>query len=305
MKRFLTLLTAALFAALPYASAVERIEPSAKTESRDYRLSGFRKLDISWVYQVELTQSGKYSVRIEAPENLMEYLDVRVVDGTLKLGLKEKFTSRRIDMGGSRNAVRAYISMPSLNELEMSGAAKLNASGQFNAHREFKLDLSGATQAMGLSIKADEAEVDCSGASRFELNGNFDKLECDLSGAAKGTLAGNAKRTEIDLSGAAKLSQNGNIGTLTMEASGSASYTLNGNIDAFTLDASGAAAINTVEAPAERVRVSLSGAAKASVDVQKEFSVHLTGAAGCRYRAGNKLRITSQSVERGASLNKI
>lgn len=326
MKKILTFLAAVLFAALPFAGATDgdardhrstrrvvsshlpsaagHTVASAKTETREYKLSGFRGLDVSWVYQVVLTQSNKYSVRIEAPENLMDYLDVRVSDNTLKLGLKKNHASRRIEMGG-RNVVRAYVSMPSLNELEMSGATKLDASGQFNAHREFKLDLSGASQARGLNIKADEVEIDCSGASHFELSGHFDKLECDMSGAAKGTLTGNVKRVEMDLSGAAKLIQNGSIGSLEMDASGSANYTLTGGLDSFTLEGSGAAKVDTAEAPADRVRVRLSGAANASVDVRKEFSVDLTGAARCRYRAGAKLRITEQSVSRGASLNKL
>lgn len=301
MKKIITLLAAALVAALPFAVAAEH--PDAKVQSREYKLSGFRSLDISWSYRVELTQSGSYSVRVEAPESLMEYLDIRVADGTLKLGVKGKISGKKFDL--SQNEVRVYISMPGLSALEMSGASRLTASGQFNARGEFKLDMSGSTQASGLNIKADEVEIDCSGASKFDLSGNFDKLELDMSGAGTATLNGNVGRAEMELSGAAKLNQNGKIGTLEMEATGASKYNLNGSLGGFALEASGAAKVNTLDAPADRVSVRLSGAANASVDVRQELSVNLSGAAGCRYRAGAKLRITNQTIARGASLTQL
>lgn len=302
MKKILSLLAAVLFAALPAAAAANLTEAEAKVRTQEYKLSGFRSLDISWVYRVELTQSSKYSVRVEAPEDLMDHLDIKVVGSTLKLGTKNTARSLRLN---DRNNVRVYISMPSVSEIEMSGASRLTAVGQFNARKEFKLDMSGSTHAEGLYLKCDQVEIDCSGSSRFDLRGDFDKLELDMSGASNATLNGDVKNAEIDMSGAAKLTQRGKIGTLEIDASGSANYNLSGSLNMLEVEASGAAKINTLEASANQASIRMSGAANASIDVQKELSVHLDGAASCRYRSADKARIVSQSVGRGASLSKL
>ena len=54
MKRFLTLLAAAVIAALPLSAKHVADNPAdaAKQETKEYRLSGFSGLDVSWVYQV-------------------------------------------------------------------------------------------------------------------------------------------------------------------------------------------------------------------------------------------------------------
>ena len=313
MKKFYTLLAAGLIAALPLSAVQATPDPAgAKKETKEYRLTGFDGIHVSSIYSVELSRSNKFSVKVEAPDYLMPYLDVSVSGGELRLGMKEMPRDIRLKMETARfKEVRASVSMPTLNELEMSGASSLNAGNAlFPGGKEFKLKMSGATDLKGLNVEAREAEIKCSGASKFELKGSFTAIEAEFSGAVKGNLdtsikPGSLSEIEMELSGAAKLSLNAQVRKMDVEANGAVNLEWKGSAEFLRLEASGAAKINAVNTPAEQAKVSLAGAAHAMINVNKELEIRLSGASTCHYKAGPNFRITGQSIARGSSLTQL
>lgn len=303
MKRFFTLLATALLAVLPLSAA----QPTelVKNETKEYRLSGFDGLEVSWVYKVELTQSPRFAVSVEAPDFLMPYVRVEVRSGRLILGVEDmpKDIRRRVE-SGNRLDVRAYVSMPELNSLRISGAAKLTARGEFSSRKTFELTASGATNVRDLSLKAGAAEIEASGASKLsDIDGQFDKLSLRGSGSAAIALAADAGTADMNLSGAAKLSFKGKLGDVDLEASGAATVDFDGSIDFLDAEGSGASKLSISRAPVRRARISLSGAANGVIDVRDELSVSLSGASKLNYHPGPALRITHQSVSRASTLS--
>lgn len=306
MKRFLTLLAAAVIAALPLSATqtVNNPADAAKQETKEYRLNGFSGLDVSWIYQVELTQSGRYGVRVEAPDFILPYLRVEVRGGNLILGLEDtpREIRRRIENGG-RNEVRAYVSMPDLGELKVSGAAKVTGKGDFSSRKPFKMELSGAVNVRDLSVKASAADIDASGAAKFSLTGKYDKMSVRLSGSVNANMTADAKTVNIGTSGAAKLSLKGTLGEVELRASGAANTEFNGSIEQLDAEGSGAAKLSANQAPARRAKINFSGASNGMIEVRDELSVSLSGASKLNYHPGPGLRITDQSVSRASTLS--
>lgn len=306
MKRFITFIAAAVIAALPLSATrpVSDPESAAKQETKEFRLSGFSGLDVSWVYQVELTQAARYAVRVEAPEDLMPYIRVEVRSGNLILAVDEmpREIRRRIE-NGNRTQVRAFVSMPDLNELKMSGASKLTGKGDFSSRKAFNMTLSGAVNVFDLSVKATSADIDASGASKFFLTGKYDKMDVRLSGSANATLTADSKNTDIKASGAAKLSVKGKLGDVTVNGSGAANLQFDGSMDLLDAEGSGAAKLSASQASARRAKIRFSGAANGMIDVREELSVNLSGASKLNYHPGPALRITDQSVSRASTLS--
>jgi len=246
---------------------------------------------VSSIYHVELSRSEQFSVKVEAPDFVMPYLDVKTENGKLKLGMKEMPQNIRLKLETKgRKEVRAFVSMPTLAGLNMSGASKLASRGEvFPAGREFDLKMSGATHLEGLSVEAGEADIKCSGAAKFKLKGSFDNMDLELSGAVSGSLDTGSKalrEMKVKLSGASNLEWSGSAGELSLTGSGAAK-----------IDASGA--------PADKADVRLSGASMATVNVEKELSVNLSGASACHYKSGAQFRITKQSISRGATIKQL
>ena len=304
MKKFITLLATALLAVLPLsARTVADPELGAKSETKEYKLNNFTGLDVSWIYQVELTQAPRHAVRVDAPDYLMPFVNVDVRGGILVLSVGDlpRDVRRRVE-NGSRNQVRVYVSMPDLTVLRMSGAAKLTAKGDFSSRKNFEMRLSGATTVQGLSIKASDADIDASGAAKFDLEGKFDKMNVRGSGSLNAIIAADIKTTDLGLSGATKLSLKGKLGDVTLRGSGAANTELIGSIEELSAECSGAAKLSANEAPARRVKILFSGAANGMVEVRDELSVTLSGASKLNYHPGPALRIKNQSVSRASTL---
>ena len=129
----------------------------------------------------------------------MEYIETRVVFGSLYLGLKPGVSVTRYD------ALRFKVSMPRLRSVKSSGASRLRCAGAFVGDR-IDIDLSGAG-AVAFLGDYDEASIRSSGAGRIELAGSAAMLAIDSSRA--GSVIASAYSV-IDLD--AKLSGAGSVG---------------------------------------------------------------------------------------------
>ena len=216
MKRILlTALAVMLAAATAFAG----------TFSNKYNLSGFTGIKASSLFHVELSPSSTFSVSIEAPDYLEQYIVAEVSHGQLVLRMKDLPNSVQRKLSDERSGVvRADVSMPLLESVSLSGAAALNVNGAFPALRNgrFLLDMSGATHAKGLSLSAPELQISLSGATEADLTGDFDEVSIDISGAGKIKLNSRCPELDAELSGSARADLKGSYREVSIEASGAA-----------------------------------------------------------------------------------
>ena len=202
MKRFFCILAAAVLAAMPIVAA----EPNSR-EVKTYDVDYFDALEVSWIYKVDLKQSRSQSVTIEAPDFIMEYIDVKVRKSRLVLSIKDMPLSLRTKIETGKYEVLATVSMRKLSSIEMSGTSKLYVDGQFHSDDDvFKMDISGASAVKDLNITAQSADIECTGAAKFEMTGKFKDVKAYLSGAAKGELETDTKALDAKVGGASNLS---------------------------------------------------------------------------------------------------
>lgn len=303
MKKFVTLFAAAFMALTPALAAKEN-PADANMETKTYALDNFDGLDVSWIYHVELTKASGYKVEVEAPDFVVPYLQVRVRGGNLVLGVSNlpNDVRRKIERGNYR--VSATVTMPELNCVEMSGASRLLSMGEFETPH-FTMELSGASSVKGLQMKTNQADIRCSGASKYQMTGSVKNARLSQSGAAKGTLESDGRDLTVDFSGSSKLDLTGVYDNADLELSGASHIHIQGALDTVRLSGSGAAKADLTECPAKVVKLELSGAASARIVALDELSVRLSGASSCHYKAGDNLKITETDIDRGASLRKL
>ena len=182
------------------------------TEVRE--LSGFRKIDASGVFQIEIVAQKDFSVEVEADDNLLQYITTEVRRGVLKLETERKLnTSNPIrvrisapDIEGIESSGAANVVLTGLNnaglEIDSSGASKIKVSGETS---KLVVDVSGATRVDAEGLTAVDANVEASGASTVELlvNGN---LKTNASGASTIRYAGSPRDVVKKSSGASIVS---------------------------------------------------------------------------------------------------
>jgi hypothetical protein len=183
---------------------------NVQTETRD--LSGFKAVDVSGVFQVEIVAQKNFGVQVEADENLLQYIETEVRDGVLEIS-----TSKRIK---SSNGLKVRISAPDIEDLQVSGVAKISVVNLKNSL--FRLETSGASK-VNLSGETDKLVIDVSGASNIDAeNLRSRAANVDASGASKvSVFATDSLRSEA--SGASRVTYTGGATDVVKNANGASS----------------------------------------------------------------------------------
>jgi HSP20 family molecular chaperone IbpA len=181
------------------------------SETRD--VGSFSGVDVSGVFQVEITAQKDFAIEIEADDNLLSLIKTEVRGGVLRIE-----TEKRVS---TSNPLKIRISAPDIENIEASGASRVSLAGVNND--ELRVDTSGASkinisgetanltiEVSGASsidaenLKAENANVDASGASHVSVFA-VNELKSDASGASKIVYSGSPKNIEKKSSGASSV----------------------------------------------------------------------------------------------------
>ena len=208
------------------------------TWEMDY--SDFSKINAGYSFELTITKSDNFTVRITIDKNLNEYLSINQRGDTLNIGLEPNtYTNTRQE---------AVITLPDLRRLELSGSARASVSGFATTH-SVAYELSGASQVELTDVKAGDTGLKLSGASRASGNMTMSKGNFSLSGASKVELQGSASEINIDGSGASKISLPDfpvTNASIKLSGASSAVVKLDGRID---VDLSGASSVEYIGNP--------------------------------------------------------
>lgn len=177
-------------------SDIRNKEGSGRAESVSFDFDGFDSIDVSGGFELRASVGGDFAVDVTVDDNLTDDLKVELEGSTLSIGFE---SGRR----SPKTQPVAVVTMPSLSDLDLSGAS----SGVVNGvdAETFRLDLSGASD-LSISGTAVELLVDASGSSAVNLLGVFERVELDASSASRADFEGaDIDEIDIDVSGASSL----------------------------------------------------------------------------------------------------
>lgn len=169
---------------------VGSVKGSGQTGTDIRQISNFKGIDVSGVFEVEVTAQKDFSVEVEADDNLLPLITTKVRNGVLHIESERRFSTD--------NPLRVRISTPDIDNIDTSGAATVSV----------------------IDLKNQAVSVESSGASKVKLSGATAKLVLDISGASKIDAEGlTAESGNIEASGASNAVVNV-TGKLWTDASG-------------------------------------------------------------------------------------
>ncbi|MCK5839679.1 MAG: DUF2807 domain-containing protein [Bacteroidales bacterium] len=213
----------------------EGVEGNGVVVSDDRPVKPFSAIQIGGAFEVILTQGDKVSLKIEADENLLDYIITEVRGG--KLIIETESEIRRC------KELKAYITFVELESLELSGAVEIKGEGRLDFNK-LNIDASGATE-INMDITAGILKMDISGASEVSLSGDADEVYIEASGASElSTHDLETKTFFLDISGAGEATIYVTE-KLDVTVSGAAHVAYSGNPEFVNQDVSGAASIKS------------------------------------------------------------
>ena len=166
-------------------------------------LKDFDKIEINGHADVNFTQSSVYEVTLRTQENVLEYLDYKVVGTTLVIELKDHRSVRAEEYN-------LVIQAPTLKRIEVNGAADFDIPGGLTSEDDLKIIVNGAGDLEFDAIRCKDLTIEVNGAADADVTGlEVEKLKVEVNGAGDATVTGNAAEANFSVNGAGGIDARG------------------------------------------------------------------------------------------------
>jgi hypothetical protein len=241
MKKKLFLLILALSILACQVGGLMGVRGSGNVAEEDRAVSGFTGVALAGIGELTIEVGERESLRIEAEDNLMPYLEAEVRNGILKIGAQDG-----VNLNPTR-PVRFYLTVKELDTIVLSGSGDIKAP-DLEAER-FSVTISGSGDVEMGDLSADILNVTISGSGNLDIaSGQIEEQDITISGSGEYQAGGlNSGSAEITISG----SGNATVwatDSLDVQISGSGSVNYYGN-PRTTFSASGSGKVKSLGNP--------------------------------------------------------
>jgi hypothetical protein len=186
MKKILALLFSVVtLAASAQWGRSERVTGNGNLKKETRSVGNFKAVASAGSMNVQLAYGKPGSVTVEADDNLLEYIETKIEDNTLKIGTRNYVSIR------SSNKITVYVTVDRLEGLSVAGSGNIDGSGNFSNDGKtwFRIAGSGNINLSFDQIK--QAEIGIAGSGKVILKGKADQVNVNISGS------GNVECTEL------------------------------------------------------------------------------------------------------------
>ena len=228
------------FVILVYASgcreiAGERVRGSGHVITENRNETGFNSIDVSGAIDVYIKQDSTTSVKVEADDNILEYIEVHTDGSTLEIYTKDNIRLK------PSHKIKVYVSNSEYKDLHVGGASSIRSENEISSDA-LNVDIGGASEGR-LEVNAPKVSVNVSGASNANIKGKTKDFDGGASGASEirgfDLLTENA---EVEASGASSIEIYASV-KIAGQASGASSVNYKGNAQS-SVEKSGASSVN-------------------------------------------------------------
>ena len=168
-------------------------------ESRE--VSGFTDIAMAGMGKLTIEVGEEESLRIEAEDNLIEYLETEVSNGKLRIGVQRNIRLR------PKQPIRFYVTARELNAIALSGSGSIEAPDL--KAEGFSVTISGSGDASIGNLKAETLAIKISGSGTMGIDdGLVEKQDVTISGSGgyqAENLRSEAGKVRISGSGSARV----------------------------------------------------------------------------------------------------
>lgn len=180
-----------------FPTRMTRVIGSGDLTTQTRRVANFSAIELSGVGTLIIKQGEEESLEIMAEDNIIEYLENKIVGKSLHLSIRE-FVN--ID---PQEEIIYKVTVKNLERIETSGLGNIQIA-QLNTN-DFDLEISGSGNVEINDLQADSFNLDVSGLGNISVAGKVEEQRIELSGAGNYDAAElYSDNAQIEISGAGK-----------------------------------------------------------------------------------------------------
>jgi hypothetical protein len=174
----------------------KRIRGTGNITTQTRSAGEFNSIDVSGNINVYARQDSSSSIRVEADENLQQYIETIDEGNVLRIKTQAGYNLR------SSRPIKVYVSSAAFKKFEASGACDIFSEGKITSSSDIDFDLSGSCNVT-MDVNAPKISVDMSGAGTIKLKGETKDFRIQGSGSTDiKCLDLLAETVDLDISGA-------------------------------------------------------------------------------------------------------
>ena len=144
----------------------------------------FNEIHTHGSFNVEITDGASSAVKVEAQQNLQEYVIVENKSGELHIRNKEGYNIQ------SDHDITVYITAPTIKGVYLSGSGNMNSTNQLNGSDQFEIRSAGSGN-VNIDVETSNLKASIAGSGNITLKGKTSDLEGKIAGS------GNIKAREM------------------------------------------------------------------------------------------------------------
>lgn len=166
------------------AQNIKTVHGEGPAITQDRNGGSFNEIYTHGSFNIEITDDASNSVKVEAQQNLQEYIEVENKGGELHIR-----TKKGVNMKGDKEIV-IHISAPALKGVHLSGSGNVYSTNQLKGSDNFEIKSSGSGNVK-LDIETSSLKSSIAGSGNITLKG----ITIDLDGKIAGS--GNIRAKEL------------------------------------------------------------------------------------------------------------
>jgi hypothetical protein len=159
------------------------------TEQRN--LTGFTGVETHGSIDIIASQ-GNYNIKIEADQNLLQYVETNIENGRLIVRFKDGISLMHF------NGAKVYATAPELNAFETHGSGNISSQGKISDKNKIDIAISGSGDIQ-LELDCPEIKTGTHGSGNITLSGETKNLSSRTSGSGN-VKAANLKAESVKVS---------------------------------------------------------------------------------------------------------
>lgn len=217
----------------------KRIRGNGNVTTQTRSSGQFNSVDVSGNIDVYVRQDSSSSIKVEADENLQQYIETLNDGSVLRIKTQEGYNLR------SSRQIKVYVSSATFKRFEASGACDIFSQGKITSSSDIEFDLSGSCD-LTMDVNAPRISAEASGACTLKLSGQTKDFHVRGSGSTDiKSLDLLAENVDLDISGAGDAEVYASV-KLSGSISGAASVNYKGAAQT-DIHTSGATSVKKIE----------------------------------------------------------
>ncbi len=153
-----------------------KIEGNGNRQTKNYSITDFTEVNVAGPMTVYITQGAGFSVKVEADENLFDYLEIEKDGRELEIGSRSNYNLR------SRGGIKVWVTAPTYEAAEIAGSGKIISETKITSSKDLHIDVAGSGDVQ-LDVDAPEIKADVAGSGNVLLTGATKEFSVDIAGS--------------------------------------------------------------------------------------------------------------------------